>query len=194
MSKSGGSLGKVVAGLFALVLIVAVVGVALYFGLHEQGLTYYVEYGRERYYANSDSGGLLLYMEKTHDFSVKPLTGGEVDFDVKITSNAENNFSFKVGEERWRFHDNDPEKNDYTEIFDVVVSGDTFSVTVPADFSVEQAVQEQFGNDIQFETDLQEGLAYFVIAVTVDESSIHLPFMFGAKASGVTLDPPSIIF
>ena len=194
MSKSGGSLGKVVAGLFALVLIVAVVGVALYFGLREQGLTYYVEYGGERYYANSDSGGLLLYMEKTHDFSVKSLTGGEVDFDVKITSNADNNFSFKVGEERWRFHDNDPEKNDYTEIFDVVVSGDTFSVTVPADFSVEQAVREQFGDNVHFETDLQESLAYFVITVTVDASSIDLPFMFNAKVSGVTLDPPSIIF
>lgn len=194
MSKSGGSFGKVVAGLFALVLIVAVVGVALYFGLREQGLTYYVEYGGERYYANSDSGGLLLYMEETHDFSVKSLTGGEVDIDVKITSNAENNFSFKVGEERWRFHDNDPEKNDYTEIFGVDVSGDTFSVTVPNGFSVEQAVQEQFGNDIQFETDLQEGLAYFVIAVTVDEISINLPFMFGVKVSGVTIDPPSVIF
>lgn len=194
MSKSGGSFGKVVAGLFALVLIVAVVGVALYFGLREQGLTYYVEYGGERYYANSDSGGLLLYMEETHDFSVKSLTGGEVDIDVKITSNAENNFSFKVGEERWRFHDNDPEKNDYTEIFGVDVSGDTFSVTVPNGFSVEQAVQEQFGNDIQFETDLQEGLAYFVIAVTADEISINLPFMFGVKVSGVTIDPPSVIF
>ena len=194
MSKSGGSLGKVVAGLFAFVLIVAVVGVALYFGLHEQGLTYYVEYGGERYYANSDSGGLLLYMEKTHDFSVKSLTGGEVDFDVKITSNAENNFSFKVGEERWRFHDNDPELNDYTEIFGVDVSGNTFSVTVPNGFSVEQAVQEQFGDDVQFETDLQEGLAYFVITVTVDESSVDLPFVFGVKVSGVTLDPPQIIF
>lgn len=194
MSKNGGSLGKVVAGLFAFVLIVAVVGVALYFGLHEQGLTYYVEYGGERYYANSDSGGLLLYMEKTHDFSVKSLTGGEVDFDVKITSSAENNFSFKVGEERWRFHDNDPELNDYTGIFGVDVSGNTFSVTVPNGFSVEQAVREQFGDNVQFETDLQESLAYFVITVTVDASSIHLPFMFGAKASGVTLDPPSIIF
>lgn len=194
MSKNGGSLGKVVAGLFAFVLIVAVVGVALYFGLHEQGLTYYVEYGGERYYANSDSGGLLLYMEKTHDFSVKSLTGGEVDFDVKITSSAENNFSFKVGEERWRFYDNDPELNDYTGIFGVDVSGNTFSVTVPNGFSVEQAVREQFGDNVQFETDLQESLAYFVITVTVDASSIHLPFMFGAKASGVTLDPPSIIF
>lgn len=194
MSKSGGSLGKVVAGLFALVLIVAVVGVALYFGLHEQGLTYYVEYGGERYYANSDGDGLLLYTGETHEFSVKSLTGGEVDFDVKITSSADNNFSFKVGEERWRFHDNDPELNDYTEIFDVVVSGDTFSVTVPADFSVEQAVREQFGDNVQFEIDLQESLAYFVITVTVDESFVNLPFTFDAKVSGVTIDPPSIIF
>lgn len=193
MNRASSVFGKIVVWLLVVVLIVAVVGVALYFGLREQGLTYYVGYGGEQYYANSDCDGLLLYTGETHEFSVKSLTGGEVDFDVKITSNAENNFSFKVGEERWRFHDNDPEKNDYTEIFGVVVSGDTFSVTVPNDFSVEQAAREQFGNDIQFETDLQEGLAYFVIAVTTDESSINLPFVFGAKVSGVTIDPPSVI-
>ena len=194
MSKASSAFGKFVIWLLVVILIIAVVGVALFFALREQGLTYYVEYNGERYMVGSDGSSITLRTGETYEFSVKSLTGGEVDFDVKITSNAENNFSFKVGEERWRFHDNDPEKNDYTEIFDVVVSGDTFSVTVPSGFSVEQAVQEQFGDDVQFETDLQEGLAYFVITVTVDESSVDLPFVFGVKVSGVTLDPPQIIF
>ena len=60
--------------------------------------------------------------------------------------------------------------------------------------TVEQAIETKMGGDITLLDEISDSTAYFVITVTVDESSVDLLFVFGVEVSGVTLNPPSIIF
>ncbi len=194
MNKASNAFGKFVVWLLVVVLIVAVVGVALFFALREQGLTNYVEYNGERYMVGSDGGSFTLRTGETHEFSVKSLTGGEVEFDVKITSNSDNNIAFAYNEEYHNFYTGNAETDDYSDVFGLQAETDGFSVTIPQDMTVEQAIETKMGGDITLLDEISDSTAYFVITVTVDESSVDLLFVFGVEVSGVTLNPPSIIF
>lgn len=194
MSKASSAFGKFVVWLLVVILIVAVVGVALFFALREQGMTNYVEYNGERYLVGSDGGSFTLRTGETHEFFVKSLTGGEVEFDVKITSNSDNNIAFAYNEEYHHSYTDNDDTNDYSDVFGLQAETDGFTVTIPQDMTVEQAIETKLGGDITLIDELSDSTAYFVITVTVDESSVELPFVFGAKVSGVTLNPPSIIF
>ena len=79
MSKAGNVFGKIVVWLLVVVLIVAVVGVALFFVMRSQGVNFYVECGGTKHLANSESGSIALLNGETYDFSVKSLTGEEVN-------------------------------------------------------------------------------------------------------------------
>ena len=111
MSRSGSTFGKVVACFVAVLLIVCVVFVGVYFGLQSQGKTFYVEYGGQRYLGNADGGSLWLAPSDKHEFSVKSLTGGEVDYSVRVTSNREKNFRFTVGTEMYRLYNDNWERD-----------------------------------------------------------------------------------
>lgn len=194
MGKAKSASGKFVVWLLAVVFIIAVVCIALFFILRERGLTNYVEYNGERYFLGSDGGELFLRRGKTHEFSVKSLTGGEVEFDVKITSNSDNNIAFAYNEEYHNFYTGNAETDDYSDVFGLQAETDGFSVTIPQDMTVEQAIETKMGGDITLLDEISDSTAYFVITVTVDESSVDLLFVFGVEVSGVTLNPPSIIF
>lgn len=197
MSKANGVLGavgKVITYILVVLLVLGIAGMVTYFVLRSQGVTFYVEYNGERYIANGDGGSLALLNGETHTFSVKSLTDGEVNYSVKVTSNGANNFSFTTNGEIWYLWNDDETKDDYTDIFEVEKSADSFTITIPADFSVEKAVEEKFDGEIvlQDESDIQNDLCYFVLIVSVDESTVCLPFSFSDLT--VTLNPPSIVF
>ena len=71
---------------------------------------------------------------------------------------------------------------------------DGFSLTIPEDFTVEQAVETQYGGDIELQDgyEINDVLCYFVITVTSGESTVSLCFAFFNLT--VALDPPQIIF
>lgn len=194
MSKANDAFGKFAVCLLVVVLTVAVVGVVLFFALREKGLTNYVEYNGERYMIGSDDGELFLRRGKTHEFSVKSLTGGEVDFEVKITSNADNNVTFAYNGEYHNSYTENAETDDYSDVFDLQADTDGFAVTIPQDMTLETAIETKYGGDITLLDELSDRTACFVITVTVGDSSAVLPFAFGAEVSDVTLDPPSIVF
>lgn len=197
MSKSSGAgsvFGKIVAFIFVAVLILGIVGIAVYFLLREQGMTYYVEYNAQRYMGGMDGGSFALPTGETHKFSVKSLTGGEVEFDVKITSNSDNNIAFAYNEEYHVSYTGNAETDDYSDVFGLQSAMNGFTVTVPQDMTVETAIETKYGGEVTLIDELSDSTAYFVITVTVDKSSVDFPFMFGAKVSGVTLNPPSIVF
>ena len=194
MSKASSAFGKIVVWLLVVILIVAVVGVALYFGLRERGMTFYVEYGGQRYVGGPDGDSLLFRHGETHEFSVKSLTGGEVDFDVKITSNSDNNITFAYNQEYHNSYTDNDDTNDYSDVFGLQAETDGFTVTIPQDMTVETAIETKLGGDITLLDELSDSTAYFVVTVTVEESSVNLPFVLGTMVSGVTLNPPSIVF
>lgn len=197
MSKSNGALGavgKVITYLLVVLLVLGIAGMVAYFALRAQGVTYYVEYNGERYVANGDGGSLSFVTGETYEFSVKSLTGGEVNYDVKVTANAANNFTFVYDGLVYQFVSTTEENNDYSEIFGLQKNADGFSLSFPDGFTVEQAIETKYGGDVSFEKELESNKAYFVISVVADESSVELWFVFGVKVTGVTLDPPQIIF
>ena len=197
MSKSNGALsaiGKVITYILVVLLVLGIVGMVAYFALRAQGVTYYVEYNGERYVANGDGGSIGLLNGETHDFAVKSLTGGEVNYDVTVQSNGANNFDFVLNGENYQFFGKDENKNDYSALFGLQKKADGFSLTLPDHFTVEQAVETQYSGDIELQNgyEIDTDLCYFVIIVTSDESSISLWFTFSDFA--VTLDPPQIVF
>ena len=197
MNKANGALGaigKVITYILVVLLVLGIASMVAYFALRSQGVTYYVEYNGERYLANSDGGSLEFLNGTSPAFTVKSLTGKEVNYSVKITSNGANNFAFTTGGEIWHLWNDDTEKDDYTDIFDVEKGTDSFTITFPDHFTVEKAVEEKFGVEIvlQDESDIQDDLCYFVLIVSVDESTVRLPFSFSDLT--VTLNPPQIIF
>lgn len=194
MSKDSGGFSKIIVWLLAVILIVAVFGVALSFGLREQGMTYYVEYNGQRYMGGMDNENIVLQTGKLYKFSVKSLTGGEIDFDVKITSNVDNDIMFSYNGELRHLYEGSAETDDYSDVFGLQLDTDGFTVTIPQDMSVETAIETKLGGDITFLDEFSDSKAYFVITVMVGKNSVALPFTFGVKVSGVTLNPPQVIF
>lgn len=193
MSKASEVLGKIILWLLVIVLIVGVAFVALFFAMRNQGVTYYVEYGGERFFGGS-SDGLALLNGGTYNFSVKSLTGGEVNYGVTVQSNSANNFTFVCDGKPQAFYGTDEESNDYSEIFDLKKGTGGFSLTIPEDFTVEKAIEAKYGADIVFQDEIKNGLCYFIISVWVEKTSISLWFAFGGRVENITLDPPQIIF
>lgn len=198
MGKSNGALGaigKVITYILVVLLILGIVGIAGYFLLREQGMTYYVEYNGQRYMGGMDGGSLVLQTGKPHEFFVGSLTGEEVNYSVKVTANKANNFGFYVGEEFQRFYsEDDDEVNDYSQEFGLQKNADGFSLTMPEDYTVEKALEDKYGGEVWLKDELSGSTAYFVITVAVEKTSLNLWFIFGAEVTGITLDPPHIIF
>lgn len=193
-SGVAGAVGKAVTYILVVMLVLGIAGIIVFFALRSQGVTYYVEYNGERYVANGDGGSLSLREGKLHEFSVKSLTGDEVNFDVKVVSNKSNNFSFTCNGKVYQFVGTEETDNDYSEIFGLQKSAGGFSLLFPDGLTVEQAIEEKFGGDLLFDEKLENGKAYFVISVTAEESTVNLWFMFDVDVEGITLNPPSITF
>lgn len=197
MKNASGTLnaaGRVMAWILAVLLALGLAGLLAWAVLRSQGVTYFVEFGEQRYLANGDGGRLALMSGESHDFAVKALTGGEVNFEVKITSNPANNFTFSHDGEVYQFVSGEDGDNDYSQVFGLEKETDGFTLTLPEGFTVQRALEEKFGGAVELGTELQDDKAYFMITVTAGESSVQLWFLFGAKVSGVTVDPSSLIF
>ena len=191
-TKSGNAVTRIVTYILVVLLVLGVAGMIAYFALRSQGVTYYVEYNGERYFANGDGGSLFLRAGEPHEFFVKSLTGGEVNYDVKVVSNSSNNFSFTCNGKVYQFASTSEESNDYSEVFGLEKGADGFSLSFPDGFTVEQAVEEKFGGEVLFDEELQSDKSYFVISVTSEDSAVNLWFTFSGLT--VMLNPPQIIF
>lgn len=195
MSKVNGTInaiGKVITWLLIVLLVLGIAGMIAYFALRGQGVTFYVEYNNMRYFANGDGGAVWFPPENTETISVKSLLGEDVNYSAKVETNGANNFSFTTNGEIWHLWNDDTEKDDYTDIFGIEKNADSFTITIPADFSVEKAVEEKFGSDIVLQSEIQDDLCYFVLVISVDDSTVRLPFLFSYLT--ITLNPPSIVF
>lgn len=197
MSKSSGAgsvFGKIVTFILVAVLILGIVGIAAYFLLREQGMTYYVEYNGQRYMGGMDGGSLVLQAGKPHKFSVKSLTGGDVNYSVKVVSNSANSFLFSVGDELYTLYSDDEERNDYSDVFGLEQTVSGFSVTIPQDMTVESAIEQKYGGEVVLFEEVSANVSYFMIVVSAGDTSVNLWFTVGVNVTGVTLDPPQIIF
>lgn len=195
MSKANGvvnTIAKIITWVLVVLLVLGVAGGLAYLAMRSQGMTYYVEYGGERYVANGEGGSVWLPTDSERTFAVKSLTGNEVNYSVKVTSNDANNFDFVLNGENYQFFGTDDEKNDYTDVFGVTKTADGFMLVLPEDFTVEQAIEKKYGGDVELQSELQDDYCYFVLTVTADKSVVNLWFCFSRME--ITLDPPTVVF
>ena len=131
MSKANGAMGavgKVITYILVVLLILGIAGGITYFFMRSQGMNFYVEYGGTKYLANGESGSIKLLNGTSSAFTVKSLTGEEVNYSVRVMSNGANNFSFTANGEIWYLWNDDETKDDYTDIFEVEKNADSGSV------------------------------------------------------------------
>ena len=78
----------------------------------------------------------------------------------------------------------------------LLVKTDSFSLTLPDCFSVEQAIEEKYGGEVVLLNDyeINTELCYFVIVIASGDSTVSLPFSLYVKVEGISLDPSQIIF
>lgn len=194
-TKSGNAVTRILTYFLVVLFVLGVAGVIVYLFAKDEGVTFSVEYGGERYFSGVTEANLKLYTGETHDFSVKSLTGDNIDFSVSVSSNGENNFAFVYDGEFEDFYvKDDTENNDYSAAFGLQKSESGFLLTLPKGLTVEKVIETKYGGDIQLQESLQSGVPYFVITVSDGENSLNMYFSFGAEVEGITLNPPQIVF
>ena len=186
------TIGNVITYVLVVLLVLGIAGVIVYFVATNEGISFYIDCNGERYYSSVDSPNLALTSGETYVFDIRSLTGENVEYSVAVQSSSEYNFTFVSDGETYDFYvADDTEYNDYSSVFDLKKSADSFSITIPKDITVEEVVETKDGKDIQVQGDLQEGVPYFVITVNSDDNSLNLAFRFDLI---ITIDPPSIVF
>ena len=185
-------LGKFILWLLVILFLIGSSFLVVYFVMRSQGMTYYVEFKGERYYANSDGGNITLIEGELSEFSVKSLTDEDINYSVCVTSNYANNFRFSVRDELYKFYGDDEELNDYSEIFDLQKTDSGFTVCVPRNTTLTSVIEQKFNGSITFFNEINEDLSYFVITVSSGASSVSLWFDF--EPIQVDVDPPKVTF
>lgn len=193
MGKGLNTAGKIVAWVLAILLLAGVAGVIVYFVAKEEGADYYVEYGGAKYYGNAEGGKLNITSGEEYRFEVKSLTGENVNFDVKVTSNPANNFEYTVDGKLCVWNGSDEKANDYTDIFNVQKDETGFTMRVPEQFGIYDILQAKYPGQTVDSGSL-DAKDYFLLTVSVGESSVAFRFGTSAATMGITLDPPEIVF
>lgn len=193
MSKGLNTVGKVVAWVLAILLIAGVAGVIVYFVAKEEGADYYVEYGGTKYYGNAEGGKLDITSDNEYRFEVRSLTGENVNFDVKVTSNPANNFEYTVDGKLCVWNGSDEKTNDYTDIFNVQKDETGFTMNVPKQFGIYDILQAKYPGQTVDSGSL-DAKDYFLLTVSVGESSVAFWFGTNVATIGITLDPSEIVF
>lgn len=188
----GKTFGKVFTYLLVVLLVLGFAGGASYLLFREQGVTFFVELNGKKHFANSDEKIWLPSSNTPYSFTVKSLTGKPVDYSVSVLSNPDYNFTFVHDGEPKKFHGTDETLNDYSEVFGLQTTAENFTLIVPPGWTVQSAVETQYGGKIDLLNPLESNQFYFVIAVTVEDSKVLL--RFDMDSFNIKLNFPQIIF
>lgn len=199
MTKQGGTARgapKWMLAVAAMLIAAAIAagGVLVWLVLRTDGFSreYYVAHGGSVY---TDTGRQVsLYIGDEEAFTVgklNPLSDeGEPGYEVTVTPNAEENFTFTADGNAMAYRS----IGDLTEYFGIVMAEEVFTVNIPEEFTM-QRLLEQVYEGSEIEVPELKSADYFLLKVTFsngEETEIY--FRIYAEAEGITLDPPHIIF
>ena len=198
MQSKGQVAAKVIGIILVLALLAGLVAVIYKFtnGFNEDFKTFYVEHeGKQFLSAQND---LVLEDAGVHRFDVKYTFDTEQsetkDYAVEIVSNAEQDFEYLVDGEPHLFS----RAGDLSAAFDLNKQATYFEITT-ADGMTLQSVLERChaGQTVEVPADAEKGNAYpYQLIVTSYNGSVsyRIAFSVGMTVTGITLDPPSIVF
>ena len=196
MQSKGQTAAKVIGVILVLALLAGLVAVLYKFtnGFNEDFKTFYVEYeGKQILAQNSE---LALEPGKTYRFDVKYTFDTQQsearDYSVEIVPNAEQDFEYTVDGDPYLYS----KAGDLSAAFSLKKQKSYFEITLREDMSVQSVLETVHpGQQVKVPENAADVFPYVLCISSYNGNvSYRIAFGLGAEVTGITLDPPSIVF
>ena len=198
MQSKGQLAAKVIGIILVLLLVAGLVAVIYKFtnGFNEDFKTFYVEHEGKQFL--SENSEMTFTKGKTHRFDVKYTFDTQQsetrDYSVEIVPNAEQDFEYTVDGETYLYS----KAGDLSAAFGLNKQTTYFEITTTDGMTL-QSVLERCHTGQQVEvpgTAADENPFPYMLIVSSYNGSVsyRIAFDLGADVTGITLDPPSIVF
>ena len=189
---------KIIGIILVLLLVAGLVAVIYKFtnGFNEDFKTFYVEHeGKQILSENSE----MTFTEgKTHRFDVKyTFDTGQAearDYSVEIVPNAEQDFEYTVDGETYLYS----KAGDLSAAFSLKKQKSYFEIMLREDMTVQSVLETvHSGQQVEVPETASNGnpFPYALIVSSYNGNvSYRIAFDLGTDVTGITLDPPSIVF
>lgn len=197
--QSKGQVAAKIIGIILVLLLVAGLAAVLYKftnGFNEDFKTFYVEHeGKQILTTDSE---LVLEPGKTNRFDVKyTFDTGQTearDYTVEIVPNAEQDFEYTVDGETYLYS----KAGDLSAAFSLKKQKSYFEITLREDMTIQSVLEAIHPGQkvVVPETAADENPFPYALIVSSYNGNVsyHIAFNLGADVTGITLDPPQIIF
>lgn len=198
MQSKGQLAAKVIGIILVLLLVAGLVAVIYKFtnGFNEDFKTFYVEHeGKQILAQNSE---LALEPGKTYRFDVKYTFDTQQsetrDYSVEIVPNAEQDFEYLVDGEIYLYS----QAGDLSSAFSLRKQATHFEITLREDMTIQCVLETVHpGQQVKVPENASDGnpFPYALIVSSYNGNvSYRIAFDIGTDVTGITLDPPSIVF
>ena len=198
MQSKGQVAAKVIGIILVLALLAGLIAVIYKFtnGFNEDFKTFYVEHEGKQFLSTQND--LVLEDAGVHRFDVKYTFDTEQsetkDYSVEIVPNAEQDFEYLVDGEPHLFS----RAGDLSAAFDLNKQATYFEITTTDGMTLQSVLERcHAGQTVEIPADAEKGNAYpYQLVVTSYNGSVsyRIAFSVGMEVTGITLDPPSIVF
>ena len=198
MQSKGQTAAKVIGVILVLALLAGLVAVIYRFtnGFNEDFKTFYVEHNGEQILTTDSE--LVLEPGKTNRFDVKyTFDTGQTearDYSVEIVPNAEQDFEYTVDGETYLYS----KAGDLSAAFSLKKQKSYFEITLREDMTVQSVLETVHpGQQVEVpENAADENPFPFALIVSSYNGNVsyRIAFSVGMDVTGITLDPPSIVF
>lgn len=198
MQSKGQLAAKIIGIILVLLLVAGLVAVIYKFtnGFNEDFKTFYVEHeGKQILSENSE----MTFTEgKTHRFDVKyTFDTGQTearDYSVEIVPNAEQDFEYTVDGETYLYS----KAGDLSAAFSLKKQKSYFEITLREDMTIQSVLETVHpGQQVKVPGNASDGnpFPYALIVSSYNGNvSYRIAFDIGTDVTGITPDPPGIVF
>ena len=198
MQSKGQLAAKIIGIILVLLLAAGLVAVIYKFtnGFNEDFKTFYVEHeGKQILSENSE---MTFTKGKTHRFDVKYTFDTQQsearDYSVEIVPNAEQDFEYTVDGETYLYS----KAGDLSSAFSLKKQKSYFEITLREDMTIQSVLETVHpGQQVKVPENASDGnpFPYALIVSSYNGNvSYRIAFDLGADVTGITIDPPGIVF
>ena len=196
MQSKGQLAAKIIGIILVLLLVAGLIAVIYKFtnGFNEDFKTFYVEHeGKQILPENSE---MTFTKGKTHRFDVKytfdTAQTEARDYSVEIVPNAEQDFEYTVDGETYLYS----KAGDLSSAFSLKKQKSYFEITLREDMTVQSVLETVHpGQQVKVPENAADVFPYVLCISSYNGNvSYRIAFDLGADVTGITLDPPGIVF
>ena len=196
MQSKGQLAAKIIGIILVLLLVAGLVAVIYKFtnGFNEDFKTFYVEHDGEQI-LSADSK-MSFKAGETYRFDVKyTFDTGQTearDYSVEIVPNAEQDFEYTVDGETYLYS----KAGDLSSAFSLKKQKSYFEITLREDMTVQSVLETVHpGQQVKVPENAADVFPYVLCISSYNGNvSYRIAFDLGADVTGITIDPPGIVF